>query len=380
MIMQCRCCAPASWLIAILIMIAGSLSPSVASAQGNVARYVYDDNGRLKVVISPSGEAVTYDYDPAGNPTGVHRYNAADFAILDFTPKAGAAGDQVQLFGVGFGVTANAVSFNGTPATVVSWSATQITVTVPSSATTGLIQVTKSGGASVQSLTPFSILPRLSVMPNAVTMLPDSTTQFTATLLSVPGGSTVIWSVNGIIGGNTDVGAISSNGFYHAPANTISPITVRASISGQDQWFGEAQVTVTENMTYVAAPQLTVQFGVPARSINTLVSVVKGVYVTSTSPSSVQRGAGFTLTLNGKDFTGASLVEFLLPSGPNNYGQNDAAITVNNIQVNANGTQLTAFVTVSATAVPGRRVVVVTTPAGGASTVDMGINTIQITQ
>ncbi|MGE0133470.1 MAG: IPT/TIG domain-containing protein [Blastocatellales bacterium] len=364
---------------AVLTIAVCLLAPMPTKAQGNVSRYVYDENGRLRVVLSPSGDAVAYDYDPAGNPTAVRRYTSADFAVLDFSPKTGAAGDQVQIFGVGFGAAANAVAFNGATATIVSWSPNQIVAKVPSSASTGPISVTKSGGGAVQSSMPFTILPRLAIAPDNVTLLPDSTMQFAATLLSVPGNPTVVWSVNGIAGGSVDVGTISQTGLYRAPANALSPVVIRASISGQEEWFGEARVTVTENITYVAASQITVQFGAPARSVNTLVSAVKGIYVSSLSPGSVQRGTSFTLTLNGRDFTGATAVQFLFPPGTSGYGQNDANITVSNIQVNAGGAQLTASVTVNGSAVAGGRMIIVKTAADSTPIADMGVNTIQIT-
>jgi YD repeat-containing protein len=363
-----------------LVAVGCLLAPALAMAQSNVSRYVYDENGRLRAVISPSGDAVAYEYDPAGNPTAVRRYTSADFAILDFSPKTGAAGDQIQIFGVGFGTAANTVVFNGASATIVSWTTNQIVARVPASATTGPIRVTKSGGASTQSSASFTIAPRLAVAPDNITLLPSSTMQFTATLLSVPGGSTVIWSVNGIIGGNVDGGTISQNGLYRAPANAISPVTIRASISGQDQWFGEARVSVSENITYVAAPQVAVQFGPQARSVSAWVSAAKGIYINSIAPTSVQRGTSFTLTINGRDLTGATAVQFVFPLGTSSYGRNDTNITVSNIQVNGGGTQLTAMVTVNAAAAAGGRMIVVRNSTDNTPVADLGVNTIQITQ
>lgn len=367
-------------LAILIVCFSCALIHGVARAQGGMARYVYDENGRLRVVISSAGEAAAYDYDPAGNPTGVRRYTSSDFAILDFSPKTGAAGDQVQIHGVGFGAAANAVAFNSVSAAIVSWSATQIVATVPASATTGPIRVTKSGGATTLSSTPFTILPRIAVAPDNITMSPDSAMQFTATPLSVPGGSTVDWAVNGVAGGNLEVGTITPNGLYRAPANAVSPIVIRASISGASQWFGEARVTITDDVTVVVAPQVTVQFGAPSRNVTAAVSVVKGIYINSLSPASAQRGTAFTLTVNGRDLNGATAVQFLFPAGSSSYGQNDANITVSNIQVNAGGTQLTASVTVNASAVVGGRLIIIGTLTNNTPVLDQGINTIQITQ
>src|SRR5262249_31190758 len=65
--------------------------------------------------------------------------------IAGFSPIAGAVGAQVQINGTGFGATqgSSSVSFwYQNTATVVSWSDTQITVTVPSSAANRPIKLT----------------------------------------------------------------------------------------------------------------------------------------------------------------------------------------------------------------------------------------------
>ncbi|HEU4765959.1 MAG TPA: RHS repeat domain-containing protein, partial [Pyrinomonadaceae bacterium] len=43
------------------------LSVGIATAQEQASRYVYDDDGRLRAVIAPNGEAAVYEYDSAGN-------------------------------------------------------------------------------------------------------------------------------------------------------------------------------------------------------------------------------------------------------------------------------------------------------------------------
>ncbi|HEY9049182.1 MAG TPA: IPT/TIG domain-containing protein [Ohtaekwangia sp.] len=67
--------------------------------------------------------------------------------ISSFTPTSGATGTTVTITGTNFSTvtTNNTVTFNGTTATVTAASATQLTVTVPSGATTGKITVTVNG-------------------------------------------------------------------------------------------------------------------------------------------------------------------------------------------------------------------------------------------
>ncbi|HZS09122.1 MAG TPA: IPT/TIG domain-containing protein [Blastocatellia bacterium] len=143
----------------LLLVAAGLASASaVLAQQGGTTRYVYDENGRLKAVISPAGEAAVYEYDPAGNLLGVTRHSANVVSIIDFTPKQGGVGATVTIYGTGFSPTASAttVSFNGIAAMVVSADATQIVTRVPAGATTGTITVTAPNGTAASGI-PFTV-------------------------------------------------------------------------------------------------------------------------------------------------------------------------------------------------------------------------------
>jgi YD repeat-containing protein len=131
-----------------LVIIFLFLCPASYAQQGGTARYFYDDNGRLKTVLSPTGEAAIYSYDPAGNFTAITRRTANELSIIDFTPKTGPVGTSVTLYGTGFDATAsgNTVKFNGVTAIVSSATRNQLVVTVPAGATTGTISVTISNG------------------------------------------------------------------------------------------------------------------------------------------------------------------------------------------------------------------------------------------
>ena len=98
--------------------------------------------------------------------------------------------------------------------------------------------------------------------------------------------------------------------------------------------------------------------------------------VSKLSPSSAKAGSTFTLTITGKNLTGATSVIFLLldKNGNGNgegeghgklkSSQPDTAITTTNIKVSTDGTQVTASVTIAASAQTGTRGVRVTTPNG----------------
>ena len=84
--------------------------------------------------------------------------SAADFVVVpaptitSFTPAFGPVGTQVKITGTNFsgtGFTTTSVTFNGVAATTKTVdSPTQITATVPSTATTGPIKVTTPGGSA----------------------------------------------------------------------------------------------------------------------------------------------------------------------------------------------------------------------------------------
>jgi hypothetical protein len=71
-------------------------------------------------------------------------------AITAFSPNSAPVGALVTVIGANFGAAqgASTVTFNGTSATPTKWSATSITVPVPSGATTGSVVVTVGGQVS----------------------------------------------------------------------------------------------------------------------------------------------------------------------------------------------------------------------------------------
>jgi YD repeat-containing protein len=134
------------WVLLCVSLLCTAL-PSIVAAQ---VRYQYDTLGRLIQAVAPDGASVQYSYDAAGNITAVRRVAAGTLSLIDFSPKAGPAGSTVTLVGSGFdaAATGNAVSFNGTAATVTAASAHTLTVIVPAGATTGRIVVNNGSGSA----------------------------------------------------------------------------------------------------------------------------------------------------------------------------------------------------------------------------------------
>ena len=120
--------------------------------------------------------------------------------IASFTPASGPVGTTVTITGTNFSTTpaSNTVMFNGTTATVSASTATSITVTVPSGATTGKITVTV-GGNTATSATNFTVTTAASItfttQPADRTVCAGTTT----TLSLVASGDTNLqyrWQIN----------------------------------------------------------------------------------------------------------------------------------------------------------------------------------------
>lgn len=139
-----------------LLMIVIALGASVARAQST--NYVYDAEGRLVAVTPNNTPSMQYTYDTLGHLAQTTTLASGQLAIFAFIPTHGEAGTQVTIEGQGFSASpsSDSVTFNGTAATVLSASATQLLTTVPASATTGPIGVTVNG-QSATSTTPFTI-------------------------------------------------------------------------------------------------------------------------------------------------------------------------------------------------------------------------------
>jgi len=86
----------------------------------------------------------------------------------------------------------------------------------------------------------------VSVSPSTATVATGATRAFSASVLNTPNTS-VTWEVNGITGGNSTVGTISSSGLYTAPATlpTSPTVTVTAVSAADPRRSGTAQVTIT---------------------------------------------------------------------------------------------------------------------------------------
>ena len=233
----------------------------VAATQLRATIPVGATNGPIRV-ISPSG-------------TNISSSNVTVFALApvinSFTPTNGLPNSTVTLHGANF-LGATNVTFNGILAVFSVPADSQITTTVPASATTGPISVTTAGG-SVTSSVPFYLPPRL--------------TSF------APGTGTVGTSVT-LIGTNfTGVSAVT--------------------------FAGAGSTIIAAPITSLGATQLVVL--VPTNAVSGLLTVTTpGGVIASTgnftvtprvdSFSPLIGPAGTTVTVRGFSFTGATAVRF----------------------------------------------------------------------
>src|ERR1700744_759067 len=132
----------ARWLVCLLL-----LGAHAAWAQSSppADNYVYDAAGRLVAVTRSDGTSTQYTYDDMGNLLQKSAsLPAGQLALFFFSPNHGNAGMVVTLNGQGFSSTLsnNAVSFNGTSASLQSATPTQLIASVPLGASTGPISVT----------------------------------------------------------------------------------------------------------------------------------------------------------------------------------------------------------------------------------------------
>ncbi len=389
---------PIRWFLLLGLLFLLQPAPH-ALAQQPIIHYVYDDLGRLVGVVDPDGNAATYTYDAVGNILAIGRHNVADFpgpvAITLVSPTKGMVGAPVSIFGKGFSPDAaqNTISFRGAIASVTAASANSLTTAVPFGALTGLITVTTPLGTAT-SPEPFHVLGVVTISPTSAALFPTQTQQFTATVSGTTTPS-VTWSVNGIIAGNTTIGTISAAGLYTAPTAVPSPPTLTVTATNADDPTFAASATVvlavppdkilahpvslafaaptTITVNALIAPAVSVGFAASTTQTAFLTASPVGVtlqpVITSVTPSSGARGvAGLSVLLTGAGITGATSVSFQLS------GSNDANLSVTDLAVSPDGTQATLTLAIASGAVPGPRVVRITTPGGTSTASGTGSN------
>lgn len=98
--------------------------------------------------------------------------------------------------------------------------------TAPSQAGNHTVSASAGTGAGNTASTQITVF-SLAISPDGAAISPGATQQFTATIQGLTNAA-VTWSVDGVSGGNSSVGTVSTSGLYTAP-NAIGPHTVTAA-------------------------------------------------------------------------------------------------------------------------------------------------------
>jgi RHS repeat-associated protein len=294
-----------------------------------------------------SGNVVVTVSNHASNGSAFTVVPAPSISSLSIT--TGAVGAAVTVSGSNFGSSqgSGTVKFNGTTATVTTWSATSIAVTVPSGATNGNVVVNASGVASNGSS--FTVVPAPSItslsissgaVGAAVTITGTSfgSSQGTGTVtFNGTSASVTSWSATSIAvtvpsaatTGNVVVNAsgVASNGksFTVSPGITSLSITsgaVGAAVTITGTTFGTTG-TVTFNGTTATSTSWTstsIAVTVPSGATTGNVVVTVGGVASNGKPFTVAPGitslsvttgaVGAAVTITGTTFGSSGTVTF----------------------------------------------------------------------
>ena len=168
----------------------------------------------------------------------------------------------------------------------------------------------------------------VTVSPIAASIQVGATQQFTATVTNGTSQS-VTWSVNGVAGGNSTGGLVTSGGLYTAPAAVPSggTVTIRATSSVTPTAIGSATVTITA--ATIVAPVLS-----------------------SIAPSNGIQGTNVSVTLTGSNFKAGATIAV------GGSGVSASSVTV------VSASQINAVFVIAAGAATGAHSVTVTTSGG----------------
>lgn len=235
----------------------------------NAASFTFISATQVTAVVAAgaSGSVSVITPDGTGSLPGFTFIPAP--TITSFTPTSRGTGLTVTITGTGF-TGATAVSFGGTAATsFMVVSATQITAVVAAGAT-GSVSVTTPGGTA--NLAGFTFV------------LPPTITSFAPT--TAAGGATVTITGTNFTGATAvSFGGTAAASFMVISATQINAVVAAGGATGNVSVTTNGGTATLGGFTFIPPPT-----------------------ITSFTPTS--GGLGATITINGTNFTGATLVEF----------------------------------------------------------------------
>jgi hypothetical protein len=130
----------------------GNATVTVSATGGTGA---YTGTGTFTVAAGTYSYTVT-DANGCSGSNSITISQPAQVSISSFTPTSGCVGSTVTINGQNLN-SVTSIDFNGISATFVIISSTEISATVPASATTGLINLTTSAGCQASSSSSFTV-------------------------------------------------------------------------------------------------------------------------------------------------------------------------------------------------------------------------------
>ena len=220
-------------------------------------------------------------------------------SITSLSITTGAVGAAVTVTGSNFGSTrgTGTVKFNGTTASVSSWSATSIAVTVPSGATTGNVVVFASGVNS--NGVNFTVVPA----PSISSLSP--TTGAVGASVTISGSNFGSTQGNGTVKCNGTLASVNS-----WSANSIAVTMPSGATTGNVVVFASGVNSNGKSFTVVPAPSIT-SLSVTSGSLGTPVTIT-GTNFGSTQGSGNVKFNGTTASVSSWN---ATSIHVTVPSG-----------------------------------------------------------------
>lgn len=317
------------------------------NATGTLANYVRASDGQMRVQLLSNNHAdnvdidyeallVTYATTPVVNitisPTSA---SVQTSATQQFTATVTGSTNTAVTWQVN-----NVTGGNSTTGTVSTTGLYTAPAAVPSPAAVTVKAIAQADTTKTASATvTVTGVPQVSVSisPTSATVQTNATQQFTATVT----GSTntlVNWQVNGIAGGNSTVGTVTSGGLYAAPATVPSPasVTVTAVSQADATKSASAAVTVTAasggglnyyvaptgsntNPGTAALPWKTITFAISQATAGATIHVLAGTYNELVTLNKSGSAAGGYITLLSDPQAAAILdgTGLAIPNGQN---------------------------------------------------------------
>jgi hypothetical protein len=175
----------------------------------------------------------------------------------------------------------NILGGNSILGTVTSSGLYMAPASVPSPATVTVTAVSSAesypSGSAIVTITTPPVNALVTVAPTDSSSPAGTSVQFTATVTGTT-NTAVIWSVNGVAGGNSTLGTLSSSGLYTAPTAVPNPATVVVTVTSQAETSQSASTTLTVTASNTAP--LFVNFGPNGDTGNSRTAYYNGLFTT----------------------------------------------------------------------------------------------------